>query len=118
MQICNLKIGTRLAAGFGAALVLLLVVAAVGAMGSADLSNRTEQQAAALEQAPATMDQLTATHEQANGIAQVSQAVGEMDRATQQNAAWVEQSAAAAESLSQQAQVLMSTVSRFKLKAA
>ena len=59
----------------------------------------------------------TATHEQTNGIAQVGQAVGEMDRATQQNAALVEESAAAAESLSQQAQVLMSTVSRFRLKA-
>ncbi len=60
----------------------------------------------------------TATHEQTHGITQVGQAVGEMDRATQQNAALVEESAAAAESLSQQAQVLMSTVSRFKLKAA
>ena len=60
----------------------------------------------------------TATHEQTHGITQVGQAVGKMDRATQQNAALVEESAAAAESLSQQAQVLMSTVSRFKLKAA
>jgi methyl-accepting chemotaxis protein len=59
----------------------------------------------------------TATHEQTNGITQVGQAVGEMDRATQQNAALVEESAAAAESLNQQAQVLMTTVSRFKLKA-
>ena len=58
-----------------------------------------------------------ATQEQTHGINQVGQAVGEMDRATQQNAALVEQSAAAAESLNQQAQVLMSTVSRFKLGA-
>jgi len=57
----------------------------------------------------------TATHEQTNGISQVGQAVSEMDRVTQQNAALVEESAAAAESLSQQAQVLMSTVARFKL---
>ena len=59
----------------------------------------------------------TATHEQTNGITQVGQAVGEMDRTTQQNAALVEESAAAAESLNQQAQVLVNTVSRFKLKA-
>lgn len=31
MRLCNVKIGTRLGVGFGAVLVLLLVVAAVGA---------------------------------------------------------------------------------------
>jgi methyl-accepting chemotaxis protein len=72
----------------------------------------------AIERVNQLMAQIrTATHEQTNGITQVGQAVGEMDRATQQNAALVEQSAAAAEGLSQQAQVLMGTVSRFKLKA-
>jgi len=37
-----------------------------------------------------------------------------MDQSTQQNAALVEQSAAAAESLRQQAQQLVTSVSRFK----
>jgi len=59
----------------------------------------------------------SATQEQTSGISQVGQAVTAMDRATQQNAALVEQSAAAAESLNQQAQLLMATVSRFRLAA-
>jgi methyl-accepting chemotaxis protein len=59
----------------------------------------------------------SATQEQTDGISQVGQAVTDMDRATQQNAALVEQSAAAAESLNQQAQLLMATVSRFRLAA-
>jgi methyl-accepting chemotaxis protein len=58
----------------------------------------------------------TSTREQTDGIAQVGVAVSEMDRATQQNAALVEESAAAAESLNQQAQTLMTVVSKFRLK--
>ena len=57
-----------------------------------------------------------ATGEQSGGIAQVNSAVNELDKVTQQNAALVEQSAAAAESLREQAAMLTSVVSRFRLE--
>ena len=56
-----------------------------------------------------------ASGEQSSGIVQVNGAVGELDKVTQQNAALVEESAAAAESLREQAAMLTSVVSRFKL---
>ena len=59
----------------------------------------------------------TASREQSQGISQVGDAVAQLDAVTQQNAALVEQSAAAAESLSQQAQVLATTVAQFRLDA-
>jgi methyl-accepting chemotaxis protein len=57
----------------------------------------------------------SASVEQSAGVAQVGEAVSQMDQVTQQNAALVEESAAAAESLKQQAQMLVSAVSVFKL---
>jgi methyl-accepting chemotaxis protein len=59
----------------------------------------------------------SASLQQADGIAQVNMAVNNIDQATQQNAALVEQSAAAAESLRGQAQNLVTSMSRFKLRA-
>ncbi len=56
-----------------------------------------------------------ASLEQSNGIEQVNTAITQMDDVTQQNAALVEEAAAAAESLEDQAQAMVSTVSRFKL---
>ena len=57
-----------------------------------------------------------ASAEQNVGIEQVSQAVGQMDQVTQQNAALVEQAAAASASLQEQAQVLSSQMSIFKIE--
>ncbi len=56
-----------------------------------------------------------ASEQQSRGIEQVNQAVIQMDQVTQQNAALVEQAAAAARSLEEQAAMLKSTVSSFKL---
>ena len=56
-----------------------------------------------------------ASEEQANNVSQVNAAVGQLDSTTQQNAALVEESAAAAESLAEQAKVLATTVSVFRL---
>ena len=56
--------------------------------------------------------------EQDEGIAAAARSIGELDVDTQGNAALVEQTAAAADSLSQQAQRLAGTVSRFGLAAA
>ena len=52
--------------------------------------------------------------EQATGLQQVNTAVNQMDQVTQQNAAMVEQSTAASHSLAQEADVLASSVSRFR----
>jgi len=52
--------------------------------------------------------------EQATGLQQVNTAVNQMDQVTQQNAAMVEQSTAASHSLSQEADVLAASVSRFR----
>ncbi len=57
-------------------------------------------------------------HEQATGLAQVNTAVNQMDQVTQQNAAMVEQSTAASHSLSQEAEVLAGSVSRFRIAGA
>ena len=57
-----------------------------------------------------------ASNEQSAGVAQVGEAVMQMDQATQQNAALVEESAAAAEGLRQQAESLLTEVSRFQLE--
>lgn len=59
-----------------------------------------------------------ASHEQSAGVAQVGEAITQMDQATQQNAALVEESAAAAEGLRQQAESLLTAVSRFQLERA
>lgn len=57
-----------------------------------------------------------ASIEQSKGIEQVNQAVSQMDEVTQQNAALVEQAASAAESMQEQAEQLLSAVSKFKLE--
>ncbi len=56
-----------------------------------------------------------ASDEQTRGIAQIGQAIVEMDHTTQQNAALVEESAAAADSLEEQAEMLLQSVSVFRL---
>lgn len=56
-----------------------------------------------------------ASNEQQAGIEEVTRAIMQMDDATQQNAALVEQAAAAAESMADQSNLLMGTVSAFKL---
>ncbi|WP_298163527.1 PAS domain-containing methyl-accepting chemotaxis protein [Brevundimonas sp.] len=53
--------------------------------------------------------------EQATGLQQVNTAVNQMDQVTQQNAAMVEQSTAASHSLSQEAEALANSVSRFEI---
>ena len=53
--------------------------------------------------------------EQATGLQQVNTAINQMDQVTQQNAAMVEQSTAASHSLSQEAETLAASVSRFQL---
>ena len=58
-----------------------------------------------------------ASQEQARGVAQVGEAVSSMDQATQQNASLVQHSASASEEMRQQAEVLSSAVSQFKLPA-
>jgi methyl-accepting chemotaxis protein len=55
--------------------------------------------------------------EQATGLQQVNTAVNQMDQVTQQNAAMVEQSTAASHSLSQEAETLAGSVSRFQTGA-
>ena len=55
--------------------------------------------------------------EQATGLQQVNTAVNQMDQVTQQNAAMVEQSTAASHSLSQEAEALAGSVSRFQIGA-
>ncbi|MFC5390767.1 methyl-accepting chemotaxis protein [Brevundimonas bullata] len=52
--------------------------------------------------------------EQATGLQQVNTAVNQMDQVTQQNAAMVEQSTAASHSLAQEADILASSVARFR----
>ena len=55
--------------------------------------------------------------EQATGLQQVNTAVNQMDQVTQQNAAMVEESTAASHSLSQEAESLAGSVSRFQIGA-
>jgi methyl-accepting chemotaxis protein len=56
--------------------------------------------------------------EQATALAEVNTAINQMDQVTQQNAAMVEQSTAASHSLTQEADELMSLISRFRTGAA
>jgi methyl-accepting chemotaxis protein len=58
---------------------------------------------------------VVASQEQASGINQVNDAVTHLDETTQQNSALVEQAAAAAESLNEQVQILVRTMSVFRL---
>ncbi|KVP98318.1 hypothetical protein WJ96_07295 [Burkholderia ubonensis] len=60
-------------------------------------------------------DIAAASSEQSNGIAQTNSAIAQMDEATVQNAALVEESAAAASALNEQAQLLRTTVSEFRV---
>ena len=60
----------------------------------------------------------TASVDQSHSVNEVARSVSDMDRGTQQNAALVEESAAAADSLRDQAQSLVETVARFKLRNA
>jgi methyl-accepting chemotaxis protein len=84
-----------------------------------------------VEDAGATMDEIVASvrkvntliaeiahasPEQLAGIEQVNRAITQMDGNTQQNTAMIEQAASAAEHLSQQAQVLVQTVAKFKVE--
>ncbi|MEZ5957209.1 MAG: methyl-accepting chemotaxis protein [Hyphomonadaceae bacterium] len=55
--------------------------------------------------------------EQATALAEVNTAINQMDQVTQQNAAMVEQSTAASHSLTQEADELMSLMSRFQTGA-
>jgi methyl-accepting chemotaxis protein len=56
--------------------------------------------------------------EQASGLHEVNIAVNQMDQVTQQNAAMVEESTAASHSLTQEAESLAGSVSRFQISAA
>jgi methyl-accepting chemotaxis protein len=56
--------------------------------------------------------------EQSKGIVEVNSAVNQMDQLTQQNAAMVEESTAASHSLSQEADLLDRSVSRFRVSGA
>ncbi|WP_312983785.1 methyl-accepting chemotaxis protein [Atlantibacter sp.] len=58
----------------------------------------------------------SASQEQSRGIEQVNIAVSQMDEAAQQNAALVEQSSAATHSLEAQSQLLVETMSGFKVQ--
>jgi methyl-accepting chemotaxis protein len=58
----------------------------------------------------------TSAEQQATGLQQVNTAVAEMDGVTQQNAALVEETNAAARSLSNEADTLTESVSRFKIE--
>jgi methyl-accepting chemotaxis protein len=58
---------------------------------------------------------VVASQEQASGINQVNDAVTHLDETTQQNSALVEEAAAAAESLNEQVQILVRTMSVFRL---
>jgi len=55
--------------------------------------------------------------EQATGLQEVNTAVNQMDQVTQQNAAMVEESTAASHTLSQEAETLAASVSRFDIGA-
>jgi methyl-accepting chemotaxis protein-2 (aspartate sensor receptor) len=92
--------------------------------------NRVQSGTALVEDTGNTMEQIVrsvthvrdimaeiaaASDEQTRGIDQIGQAIVEMDNTTQQNAALVEESAAAADSLEEQAEMLLRSVSVFRL---
>lgn len=96
-----------------------------------DSVGKVEAGAVQVEQAGKTMNEIVhavkrvtdimaeismASSEQSAGIEQVNLAIAQMDEVTQQNAALVEEAAAAAESMQEQAAVLKSAVSVFKLE--
>jgi methyl-accepting chemotaxis protein len=69
-----------------------------------------------ISQTAALVDQIAnASNEQAIGAEEINQGVSEVDGVTQQNNSAAQESAAAAEQLSQQAELLKSMLSRFKL---
>ncbi|MBC3931444.1 methyl-accepting chemotaxis protein [Undibacterium curvum] len=71
----------------------------------------------AVDQVAAIINEITsASAEQSDGIQQVNQALAHMDEATQQNAALVEQAAAAAGSLEEQANLLKTAMSAFRME--
>ena len=57
-----------------------------------------------------------ASEEQRQGSAQINIAVSELDSATQQNAGLVEETASASEEIANQAQELLATMERFKIR--
>lgn len=72
---------------------------------------------AAVDQVAAIISEITsASAEQSDGIQQVNLALANMDEATQQNAALVEQAAAAAGSLEEQANLLKTAMSAFRME--
>jgi methyl-accepting chemotaxis protein len=71
----------------------------------------------AVDQVAAIISEITsASAEQSDGIQQVNLALANMDEATQQNAALVEQAAAAAGSLEEQANLLKTAMSAFRME--
>ncbi len=95
-----------------------------------DSVNKVDSGSRQVDQAGATMSEIVqavkrvtdimaeiaaASNEQSEGIGQVNQAIIQVDDFTQQNAAMVEEAASAAESMQEQANVLMSAASVFKL---
>ncbi|MBC3906577.1 methyl-accepting chemotaxis protein [Undibacterium umbellatum] len=71
----------------------------------------------AVDQVAAIINEITtASVEQSDGIQQVNVALAHMDEATQQNAALVEQAAAAAGSLEEQANLLKTAMSAFRME--
>ena len=72
---------------------------------------------AAVDQVASIINEITsASAEQSDGIQQVNVALAHMDEATQQNAALVEQAAAAAGSLEEQANLLKTAMSAFRME--
>jgi methyl-accepting chemotaxis protein len=71
----------------------------------------------AVDQVAAIINEITtASVEQSDGIQQVNVALAHMDEATQQNAALVEEAAAAAGSLEEQANLLKTAMSAFRME--
>ena len=60
----------------------------------------------------------SSAQEQSTALAEVNTAINQMDQVTQQNAAMVEESTAASHSLTQEADQLMTLISRFQTGAA
>ncbi|WP_339938207.1 methyl-accepting chemotaxis protein [Undibacterium luofuense] len=72
----------------------------------------------AVEQVASIINEImAASAEQSDGIQQVNQALSHMDEATQQNAALVEEAAAAAGSLEEQANILKTAMSAFRMES-
>jgi methyl-accepting chemotaxis protein len=99
-----------------------LVQASVGAVDKGhELVNRAGETVNSvvneIEKVSALVKEIAAaSEEQSQGLEQIVSAVGEMDDATQRNAALVEESTAAAEALKNQASILLSAISVFKIQ--